>query len=498
MALSLSVAIIFKNEIRCIERCLKSLLPLKERVSCEIVMADTGSTDGSREIAERYADTLFDFPWVDDFSAARNAVLQRCLGEWVLVVDCDEWLDPNFDELVDFLHGKAAARRYDDAFLEIRDYLTADFEEVELFFASRLLRMASGPRYEGKIHESPSFKRPLDRSMYFKHVTLHHDGYVMLNDGSAAGRAKRNRNRTLLRQELERTPDNPRLLLQYLESSRNVDEDYLPALHRAMESVEQKKPGWNEFGPIVFRQALYAAYDLELPEFQEWSRRSQELFPESYYTRIDGSFIRIGNALRQEDNDAVISNGETYLEAYAAYPNDPRGRVETSHSALVRNLPYWAQFVELRLAGAYCTKGQPARALPLLEHTDWSLLDQQDTTFFIHMLKALAGQGVDIGGLLGACWNGIRQPIPSAARARERVAAFQKLVSIEDASDQQTEQAGVGTPEASAGRDGASRELLELAAKVRAILARYPADDPAVIELKNSEAYKKVAYLIER
>ena len=66
----LSIGIIFKNEIRCLERCLKSLQPLRKAVSCELVMADTGSTDGSREIAERYADILFDFPWINDFSAA--------------------------------------------------------------------------------------------------------------------------------------------------------------------------------------------------------------------------------------------------------------------------------------------------------------------------------------------------------------------------------------------------------------------------------------------
>ena len=39
--------------------------------------------------------------------------------------------------------------------------------------------------------------------------------------------------------------------------------------------------------------------------------------------------------------------------------------------------------------------------------------------------------------------------------------------------------------------------LLELAEKVRAILAQYPPDDPAVAALKQSEVYQRVAYLIE-
>ena len=104
----LSVAIIFKNEIRCLERCLKSLQPLRERLSLQIVMADTGSDDGSRAVAERYADVLFDFPWINDFAAARNAVLDRCEGKWTLVIDCDEWVDRNTGELVKFLHSKQA------------------------------------------------------------------------------------------------------------------------------------------------------------------------------------------------------------------------------------------------------------------------------------------------------------------------------------------------------------------------------------------------------
>ena len=72
----LSIGIIFKNEIRCLDRCLKSLQPLRDALPCELVMADTGSGDGSREVAERYADILFDFPWINDFAAARKKVRQ--------------------------------------------------------------------------------------------------------------------------------------------------------------------------------------------------------------------------------------------------------------------------------------------------------------------------------------------------------------------------------------------------------------------------------------
>ena len=96
----LSIGIIFKNEIRCLERCMKSLQPLRDAVPCELVMADTGSDDGSRDAAAKYADILFDFPWIDDFAAARNAVIERSSGEWFLTIDADEWLDEDVSQLV--------------------------------------------------------------------------------------------------------------------------------------------------------------------------------------------------------------------------------------------------------------------------------------------------------------------------------------------------------------------------------------------------------------
>lgn len=72
----LSIGMIIKNEMRCLERCLKSLEPLRAQIPCQLVIADTGSTDGSRALAERYADILVDYPWNQDFAAARNAVLE--------------------------------------------------------------------------------------------------------------------------------------------------------------------------------------------------------------------------------------------------------------------------------------------------------------------------------------------------------------------------------------------------------------------------------------
>lgn len=90
--LPISICIIAKNEEKYIEGCLKHLMPF----GFEIIVADTGSTDRTKEIAAKYADKVVDFEWIDDFSAARNFCAQHATNNWILSLDCDEYLQ-SFD-----------------------------------------------------------------------------------------------------------------------------------------------------------------------------------------------------------------------------------------------------------------------------------------------------------------------------------------------------------------------------------------------------------------
>ena len=87
--LPISVCIIAKNEEKYIEECLKKLKPY----GFEIVVVDTGSTDRTKEIASRYADKVVDFTWINDFSAARNFCAQQATNNWILSIDCDEYIE---------------------------------------------------------------------------------------------------------------------------------------------------------------------------------------------------------------------------------------------------------------------------------------------------------------------------------------------------------------------------------------------------------------------
>lgn len=84
--MSVSVALIVKNEESTLSRCLDSLQGAVD----EIIVTDTGSEDATKEVARRYTDKIFDFTWCRDFAAARQFAFDRATGDWVVWVDADD------------------------------------------------------------------------------------------------------------------------------------------------------------------------------------------------------------------------------------------------------------------------------------------------------------------------------------------------------------------------------------------------------------------------
>ena len=64
---------IVKNEEKVLPRILK---PMKEIVD-KILICDTGSTDRTKEIIREFTAEVYDFPWKNDFSAARNFISEK-------------------------------------------------------------------------------------------------------------------------------------------------------------------------------------------------------------------------------------------------------------------------------------------------------------------------------------------------------------------------------------------------------------------------------------
>ncbi|MDR0222016.1 MAG: glycosyltransferase family 2 protein [Oscillospiraceae bacterium] len=207
--ITLSVGMIVKNEEKFLEKCLEALKPLLSAVKSELIIVDTGSSDKTVEIAERYADKVLNFEWVNDFSAARNFGLKKCVGEWFMFLDADDHFDGDFSEMTEFFNDKAKSAKYNSAYYVTRNYSKPGDDAHSDLFVQRIARRTPELCFTGKIHET------LDNlflpSYYFK-TFAHHYGYVF--ESKEQKEAKRARNLGLLLKALEEEPDSIRVLCQ--------------------------------------------------------------------------------------------------------------------------------------------------------------------------------------------------------------------------------------------------------------------------------------------
>lgn len=412
----LSICMIFKDEIRCLERCLKSLEPLREAVPCELIMADTGSTDGSREIAEKYADILVDFPWTDDFAAARNAALERASGEWCLSVDADEWLVGGFSSLTEFLHNPEKKRKYTQAAVMVRNFVSEDLEsQYSDFLAVRMANMSLTPRYHGAIHERWTVKGDIygmDR------VVFHHDGYVGL--GSEKGRPKRERNMRLLEEKLKENPEDLQTLIQCVESS-GYDPGGDKYLERALAGVRAKHASWESIGPSIFRYAVNDAKTRKRPEWEALAEEAQELFPDSPFVTIDVAFIMLSALTGRKEYAKAIPYGERYLRSIAEYRKGGQVTAATLQGTLAMTSPVQEHAAYVLLADSYFREGNSERAQELLKSLKGETLNEECVRNCVGAMLNLHSQtGLDMSGDMARLWEGLVQPIPSEKRAAER------------------------------------------------------------------------------
>jgi glycosyltransferase involved in cell wall biosynthesis len=208
--MSIALALIARDEARCIARCLRSAAPHVD----ELLVVDTGSRDDTRAIAAACGARVLEFAWRDDFAAARNHALAQLDTDWVLMLDADEWIEA----------GGATLRPIDQAGtapfvgqVQILEAAEPGVARLPPLWVSRWL--PRGVHYAGRVHEQPQHALPLRRL----ELQVGHDGYLAAQRERKAGR-----NEALLRRALQETPGNAYLHYQ-LGREREIRADYAQA-----------------------------------------------------------------------------------------------------------------------------------------------------------------------------------------------------------------------------------------------------------------------------
>ena len=194
-ALKITACYIVKNEA---ENLAKSIKSLKTQVN-EIVVVDTGSTDNTMAVARKLGAKVYSFPWQDDFSKARNFALSKAKGDWLILLDADEYFTAktagNIRQVI------RQAQQADGLLIQMVNYDVDKAEVQDYFYQLRIVRNQQGLHYEGKIHEE--LKLSEGKSMKFLRIPpemleIYHTGYA-----SSVSRQKLERNLKLLQQAVD-------------------------------------------------------------------------------------------------------------------------------------------------------------------------------------------------------------------------------------------------------------------------------------------------------
>jgi tetratricopeptide (TPR) repeat protein len=195
----ISLCMIVKDEAENIRRCLESVRSIVN----EMIVVDTGSSDGTAAIAAQTGAKVYRYSWNDDFSAARNYSLKQACGDWILCLDADEELLACKQDLDPILTDSSV----EGYFLKILNYLGDENDEICPDLVFRLFRNRNEYRFHGVIHEQILDTIRPNRNCFriVENIIINHYGYL---NRQVALKDKKNRNLQLLIRELKRDPGN--------------------------------------------------------------------------------------------------------------------------------------------------------------------------------------------------------------------------------------------------------------------------------------------------
>ncbi len=141
---------IVRNEESNIANCIHNL----KRVVDEVIVVDTGSEDGTIQIAKDLGAFVYEQKWENDFSKARNAALDQAKGDWIIFLDADEYFSedslPKVRSIIEQTHSKQSVNGILCGLVNID---TDNQKAIGSYDILRIFRNGKKYRFINRIHE---------------------------------------------------------------------------------------------------------------------------------------------------------------------------------------------------------------------------------------------------------------------------------------------------------------------------------------------------------
>ena len=231
---SISACAIMKNEMSHLEAWLDNVRVIAQ----EIIVVDTGSTDGTNEFLAKQSNMkVFHYEWQNDFSKAKNVALQKATGDWLVFTDADEcFYHP--ENIIEYLMQMDKQSAVIDVIFCPIDNIDADSnnEIINSDIVPRIIRNRVGIKYMGAVHEQlTKGGEPWQDIKYVvadRQLAIRHTGY-----SAKVIPFKHQRNYEILRQVMEKS-NKPDMYYGFLSESLLGLEKYQEALEYAILAIE--------------------------------------------------------------------------------------------------------------------------------------------------------------------------------------------------------------------------------------------------------------------
>lgn len=213
----LTIGMPVSNQIGTIERCLKGIKPILDALDAELVVVDTGSTDGTIEVCKQYGARVVEFPWCDNMSAARNMAVYNAKGAWYMSIDDDEWFE-DVSDIIDFFKSKTYKKCQVATYIQ-RNYMYTSGDGYKDDHVRRIAKVTSDLHFEGRIHDCMIMSGNLEVCKLSS--VAHHYGFV--RDDMNRLLEKYKRNTAILLMDLYEYPEHMRYNFQLANEFRCVN-----------------------------------------------------------------------------------------------------------------------------------------------------------------------------------------------------------------------------------------------------------------------------------
>jgi glycosyltransferase involved in cell wall biosynthesis len=260
----LSQVMIVKNE----EKNIKTALSWAKDVAYEQIVVDTGSTDRTVELAEKMGAKVYHFKWVNDFSAAKNFAMDLAKGNWIAILDADEYmLKEDVKELMSLLKKIQSSPQLQSEYDSVKCswvQLSDDGKAFAVLTQHRIFQNRPDLRYVGKIHEAV---RTRNKTLDAQQLRIMHTGYSQTAFDEAG---KRERNTKMLRDEHKKDPTDPHIMLYLADSIKSAGTE--ESREEAEKLYLTGLTGKRQAEPAIKR----IAYDFLIPRYINDNNKTEE------------------------------------------------------------------------------------------------------------------------------------------------------------------------------------------------------------------------------